>query len=498
MYKPNTHETLYKAKDYNQAIPLALSFISQHQNHFQAHYDLYCAYDFLFKSENTNNLKKYAKDNNQNFNSDDYQIRGTFNVAQGASEKTVAYLDSSLIFLIKSKDLLTDIFLTKNNFTGDIPEFVNLDLSKSTSLINKLITKNEAELERHKKSITELIEAEQKKKSDSNKKEIKNITDFEALNVTEDSYNYSKEILLNDSNNFNANFICGKYLFNSVNYYNSLSYFLRAIKIKPSDFISYQYLGDLYLKTIDTKQHEIKIGGSALTSKQIIEISGGGSEQEKTFLSNPKPDLAIKYYQNAIKLNSNLPSVNYNLGLIYESKKDMINANKYFEKACQLDNNYCIKDLKTINADSKSFMGRRKEGQDAGLQGASEFYAASAYSLGEFKKRKTEAENSSFHFPPEIYAISNNNIAVFTKRYNECKNSSIKEFSGFYAASTYSLNEFIKRNEEGEKAGLQGASVFYAMSKYQITEFIKRNEEGEKAGLQGASVYYAMSTLKLY
>ena len=54
-------KTLYKAKDYNQAIPLALSFISQHQNHFQAHYDLYCAYDFLFKSENTNNLKNMQK-----------------------------------------------------------------------------------------------------------------------------------------------------------------------------------------------------------------------------------------------------------------------------------------------------------------------------------------------------------------------------------------------------------------------------------------------------
>jgi Flp pilus assembly protein TadD len=46
---------------------------------------------------------------------------------------------------------------------------------------------------------------------------------------------------------------------------------------------------------------------------------------------------ALPHYQNAVRLDPDNPSTNYNMGLVYFKNKDMVNANKYAQKAYALE-----------------------------------------------------------------------------------------------------------------------------------------------------------------
>lgn len=49
---------------------------------------------------------------------------------------------------------------------------------------------------------------------------------------------------------------------------------------------------------------------------------------------------ALKYYQNALKLNNNLPDIHVEIGVCYFNLKDLKSAEDYFKKAVELNPNH--------------------------------------------------------------------------------------------------------------------------------------------------------------
>ncbi|MDI6640735.1 MAG: tetratricopeptide repeat protein [Elusimicrobiota bacterium] len=65
-------------------------------------------------------------------------------------------------------------------------------------------------------------------------------------------------------------------------------------------------------------------------------------EAGKFYFVNTKFDKAIEEFKKALKFNPNDPEIYYNLGLAYESKGELDEARKMYEKAVEINPNYSL------------------------------------------------------------------------------------------------------------------------------------------------------------
>lgn len=144
------------------------------------------------------------------------------------------------------------------------------------------------------------------------------------------------QILETTPDNSDALNLLGLIQTQSQNFEQAISYFTKAIEIRPSSYY-YENIGTAYFKLND-------YDNAIISHKKALELEPDSFDNmfnlALAYKNNNDYDNAIMTYEKAILIKPKLPDTYFNLGNIYEKMNDTKKALVYYEKAHEYNISY--------------------------------------------------------------------------------------------------------------------------------------------------------------